>query len=363
MHWRRGRHGGRILILAGIALQAGPGSAPGTVMGVVRDATDGTPLPNALVTLIRDDRSTITNRDGVYLFRDVAPGERRVRATRIDFHPLEVSVDLPDGSTLEVDLLLTLRPVEMPAVEARASPPFHPDTLVSEPEPVTVGTAEVRVLDATPGVAEVGLAAAANVMLGPDPPPRTTCCSCEAPGRHSISSCSMEHRYRPRSIPRRLDSAKRRAERDTCRPAPGRSLAALGNGGLSMRRCWRAGPGSVRRHARRFTWTCCQPVALPKEDRRAGPLAGIAPNSARRGSGAVHRRGVSAGILGRTCPSRRERIRTGHGSVQRLLESGNCVSLSGLIRMSSRRAGGTGQRPCASRATCRSAGPNWGSVW
>jgi hypothetical protein len=158
------------LILAGLALQAGPGSVPGTVTGVVRDATDGRPLPNALVTLIRDDRSTITNRDGVYLFRDVAPGERRVRATRIDFHPLEVSVDLPDGSTLEVDFLLTLRPVEMPAVEARASPFHHSDTLVSEPEPVTVGTAEVRVLDATPGVAEAGLAAAANVMLGPDPP-------------------------------------------------------------------------------------------------------------------------------------------------------------------------------------------------
>ena len=157
-------------ILAGHALQAGPGSAPGTVRGVVRDATDGRPLPNALVTLIRDDRSTITDRDGVYLFRDVAPGERRVRASRIDFSPLEVSLDLPDGSTLQVDFLLTLRPVEMPAVEARASPLYHVDTLASEPEPVVVGTAVVRVLEATPGVAEAGLAAAANVMLGPDPP-------------------------------------------------------------------------------------------------------------------------------------------------------------------------------------------------
>jgi len=157
-------------ILAGLALQAGPGSAPGTVRGVVRDAIDGRPLPNALVTLIRDDRSTITDRDGVYLFRDVPPGERRVRASRIDFQPLEVSLDLPDGSTLEVDFLLTLRPVEMPAVEARASPLYHADTLVSDPEPVPVGTAVVRILDATPGVAEAGLAAAANVMLGPDPP-------------------------------------------------------------------------------------------------------------------------------------------------------------------------------------------------
>ena len=159
-------------ILAGLALQAGPGSTPGTVRGVVRDATDGRPLPNALVTLISDDRSTITNGDGVYLFRNVPPGERRMRASRLDFHPLEVSLDLPDGSTLQVDFLLTLRPVEMPAVEARASPLYRADTLASElePEPVPVGTAVVRVLDSTPGVAETGLAAAVDVILGPDPP-------------------------------------------------------------------------------------------------------------------------------------------------------------------------------------------------
>ncbi len=259
------------LILAGLALQAGPGSAPGTVMGVVRDATDGTPLPNALVTLIRDDRSTITNRDGVYLFRDVAPGERRVRATRIDFHPLEVSVDLPDGSTLEVDFLLTLRPVEMPAVEARASPLFHPDTLVSEPEPVTVGTAEVRVLDATPGVAEVGLAAAANVMLGPDPPAPDNVLFVRGAGA-ALDLVLLDGA--PVQAPfhsRRLDSAQRRAERDTCRPAAGRSIAALGRRAV---RCAAAGESARVRFAGTrdaCTWTCCQPVALPKEDRRAGP--------------------------------------------------------------------------------------------
>lgn len=157
-------------ILAGLALQAGPGSAPGTVRGVVRDATDGRPLPNALVTLIRDERTAITDRNGAYVFRDVVPGDRRVRASRIDYQSLEVSLDLPDGSTLLVDFLLTLRPVEMPTVEARASPLFTVDTLVSEPEPVANGAAVVRLLDATPGVAEPGLAAAANVLLGPDPP-------------------------------------------------------------------------------------------------------------------------------------------------------------------------------------------------
>ncbi|MGW8283218.1 MAG: carboxypeptidase-like regulatory domain-containing protein, partial [Gemmatimonadota bacterium] len=157
-------------ILAGLALQAGPGSVPGTVRGVVRDASDGHPLSDALVTLVRDERTAITDRNGVYVFRDVAPGERRVRASRIGFQSLEVSLDLPDGSTLQVDFLLTLQPIEMPTVEARASPLYTVDTLVSEPEPVAIGAAVVRLLDVTPGVAEPGLAAAANVLLGPDPP-------------------------------------------------------------------------------------------------------------------------------------------------------------------------------------------------
>jgi hypothetical protein len=157
-------------ILAGLALQASAGQDPGTVRGVVRDAADGRPLANALVTLVRDDRSTITDQNGYYVFHDVAAGESRVRASRLDFQPLAVTIDLPEGRQLRVDFLLTLRPVEMPVVEARASTHRSTDSLTSEPEPAPVGTAVVQLLDATPGVAETGIAAAAKVLLGPDPP-------------------------------------------------------------------------------------------------------------------------------------------------------------------------------------------------
>ena len=157
-------------ILAGLALQASPGSGPGTVRGVVRDASDGAPLASAVITLVRDARSTVSDRNGYYVFHDVPAGERRIRASRLDFQPLEVSIDLPDGRVLEVDFLLSLRPVEMPVVEARASAVRTVDSLASEPEPAPLGTAVVQVLDATPGVAETGIAAAAKVMLGPDPP-------------------------------------------------------------------------------------------------------------------------------------------------------------------------------------------------
>ena len=157
-------------ILAGLAIQASPGSDPGTVRGVVRNAVDGRPLSNAIVTLLDDDRSTITDRDGIYFFYGVTSGERRIRASRLDFQPLEVKIDLPESGRLKVDFLLTLRPVELPVVEARASPHVGVDSLSYEPEPAPVGTAVVQVLDATPGVAETGIAAAARVLLGPDPP-------------------------------------------------------------------------------------------------------------------------------------------------------------------------------------------------
>jgi hypothetical protein len=140
------------------------------VRGVVRDAADGRPLANAIVTLVSDDRSTITDGEGIYIFYGVASGERQIRASRLDFQPVIVTIDLREGGRLKVDFLLSLRPVEMPVMEARASPHIRIDSLPNEPDPVPVGTAVVQVLEATPGVAETGIAAAAKVLLGPDPP-------------------------------------------------------------------------------------------------------------------------------------------------------------------------------------------------
>ena len=114
---------------AGLAIQASPGSDPGTVRGVVRNAVDGRPLSNAIVTLLDDDRSTITDLDGIYAFYGVIPGERKLRASRLDFQPLEVTIDLPDSGRLKVDFLLSLRPVELPVMEARASPRIGVDSL------------------------------------------------------------------------------------------------------------------------------------------------------------------------------------------------------------------------------------------
>lgn len=157
-------------ILAGLALQVAQGADPGSVRGVVRDAAGGGPIAGAVVTLVSEGRSVLTDSTGAYVFPSVSPGERRLRASRLDFSALEVRLLVPDGGAVQVDFHLTLRPVTMPTVEAIAAPAWDPDSLASEPGTAPVGTAVVRLLDATPGVAEAGLAVAVRQFLGPDPP-------------------------------------------------------------------------------------------------------------------------------------------------------------------------------------------------
>ncbi|MFO7586449.1 MAG: TonB-dependent receptor [Gemmatimonadota bacterium] len=157
-------------ILAGLALQVAQGAGPGSVRGVVRDAAEGRPLVGAVVTLVSDGRSVVTDSTGAYHFPSLSPGERRLRASRLDFSALEVRLLVPDGGAVQVDFHLTLRPVAMPVVEAIAASGWVSDSLASDPGTVPVGTAVVRLLDATPGVAESGIASAARQFLGPDPP-------------------------------------------------------------------------------------------------------------------------------------------------------------------------------------------------
>lgn len=157
-------------ILAGLALQAAQGAGPGSIRGVVRDAAAGEPLAGAVVTLVPEGRSVLTDSTGAYVFPGLSPGERRLRASRLDFSALEVRLLVPEGGAVQVDFLLSLRPVAMPTVEAIAAAEWDPDSLASDPGTAPVSTAVVRLLDATPGVAEAGIAEAARQFLGPDPP-------------------------------------------------------------------------------------------------------------------------------------------------------------------------------------------------
>ncbi len=143
--------------------------APGTVAGQIRSAGTGDPIAGATVRIRRGlgFRYLVTDAEGWYRGEHIAPGEAWIQASAIDHAPLEAGVRVPEGSEVRLDLELALRPVRLPALlmEVEAS------RLRLEPPALArggfrdEGETELRALEASPGVAELGLGAG----LGSDP--------------------------------------------------------------------------------------------------------------------------------------------------------------------------------------------------
>jgi CarboxypepD_reg-like domain len=152
----------------GLALQQVP---QGSVRGQVRAADGEQPLAGAVVRIVDLDRLAVTDEQGHYLLNGVPSGERRIRASIIGYSSLEIVLSVPEDGHLAVDFILTLQPVEMPpvAAEGAADGNRDPPALTADLLPAT-GTAVVRVLDASPGVSETGIAATAMVLLASSPP-------------------------------------------------------------------------------------------------------------------------------------------------------------------------------------------------
>lgn len=155
-----------------MAISVMPQAAPGLVWGQVRSQSTGAPLPYAVVELVSPAHlhlSAQTDSNGIYVLRDVPPGRRLLRASHIDHAPLEVEVLVLAGQQVSLDFDLELRPVRLPMVTARA--PFQPglrDTLRAPVAELTAAT--VHAMEATPGVAELGLAQAVREVPGHEPP-------------------------------------------------------------------------------------------------------------------------------------------------------------------------------------------------
>lgn len=157
-----------IVASLGFAVQ----EVPGTVHGVVRDVADGRPVAGAEIALVGSERSALTDRSGRYTLSGVPRGERRLRATHIGFSPLVVDLSVPESGKVAVDFHLRSEAYELPPVAVRVA--MTPRVVLHRPEPleeeIVPARAVVRVLDASPGVAELGIAAGARALLGPDPP-------------------------------------------------------------------------------------------------------------------------------------------------------------------------------------------------
>ena len=159
-----------LTLLAAVA-QA-PQSPPATVWGQVRSQSTGAPLRFAVVEVIVGGRRPLTfetDSSGIYYLQNVPPGRRLVRATHFDHAPLEIEVPVAPGQQVYVDFDLELRPFKLDPVTAQVNPlpTGLRDTIAAlVPE---IGTATVHVLEATPGMAELGLADAAREAPGQEP--------------------------------------------------------------------------------------------------------------------------------------------------------------------------------------------------
>ncbi len=156
-----------LALIAAVSLQQGPNA---TVRGQVRSESTGAPLRLATVEVVSAHRTIVTTTDssGVYLLRNVPSGRRVLRATHLDHAPLEVEIIVNSANELRLDFGLELRPVKLPALTARALAFKGASDTVPVGE-AALGQAEVKALEATPGVAELGLAEATREVPGQQP--------------------------------------------------------------------------------------------------------------------------------------------------------------------------------------------------
>jgi hypothetical protein len=168
------------VLIAALLLVAGPaaGQAPeaaarGSVRGRVLDESGGGPLRAAVVEVLGiRDAATVSGGSGEYSLRGVPAGRRVIRARHLGHEPLEIEVVVPAGREVVVDLVLRLAPIVLQPLEVDGVRATMGVDTVSVPRG-ELGLANARAMLVSPGIAELGLADAAQRVPGPEPPDPT----------------------------------------------------------------------------------------------------------------------------------------------------------------------------------------------
>ena len=75
--------------------------------GQVVDSADGNPLEAARVVLTGTSQIETTNREGRFLFRNVAPGTYQVRVLRLGYKPATDTLTVAQGETDSLTFRMT----------------------------------------------------------------------------------------------------------------------------------------------------------------------------------------------------------------------------------------------------------------
>ena len=150
----------------------------GTVTGRVQSQLTGFVLPFAVVEVLSGSVaiSSVTDRFGRYRLESVPPGPRLVRARALDHSELVVGIRVPRGGHISLDLTLAVEPIEMAPLSARASPVQLAEAVETDPKNrlavehgrSMLAESERRMLDSSPGVAELGLLQVMQATAGPN---------------------------------------------------------------------------------------------------------------------------------------------------------------------------------------------------
>ncbi|HSJ13767.1 MAG TPA: TonB-dependent receptor [Longimicrobiales bacterium] len=109
-----------LAVAIGLGLGGTPAWGQTVLEGRVEDGS-GLALARAEVVLQPLGRNAVTDRDGRFRWRGLAPGRYRVLAARIGYAPAEVSLTLGAGDSVLVVVRLEASPLELPGLEASAS--------------------------------------------------------------------------------------------------------------------------------------------------------------------------------------------------------------------------------------------------
>ena len=149
---------GATLLLASVAVgAAGPAQAQQTAIGgQVVDAGDNSPLEAARVVLTGTSQIETTNREGRFLFRNVAPGTHAVRVLRVGYRPVTDSVTVAPGETATLNFSLAPAAVQLDELVTTAT---------GEQRKLEIGNA-VTTIDAAKVAEQAPITEFANLISG-----------------------------------------------------------------------------------------------------------------------------------------------------------------------------------------------------
>ncbi len=135
------------MILAAILVALLPAA---TVRGTVR--AEGTQEPVAYASVRVDDarRTARTDQRGLFVLADVPQGSWRVRVSAVGYQPMDTTVQVPAGGTMELNFSLRAAPFTLPGIEARG----RQESRAASTAGPGATRIEAREIDAAPALAE-----------------------------------------------------------------------------------------------------------------------------------------------------------------------------------------------------------------